>query len=60
MLVLTRKQGEAIQISDDVKVIVLDTPDDHQRIGIIAPREESVDRPEVYDRIKATEVNGKR
>ncbi len=60
MLVLTRKQGESILISDDVKVIVLDTPDNQQRIGIIAPREVAVHRSEVYERIQATEVNGNR
>jgi len=33
MLVLTRKQGVSIDISDDIKVIVLDAPDNQQRIG---------------------------
>lgn len=53
MLILTRKQGEAIQIGDNVKVIVLDTPDDHQRIGIIVPWEVPVHRSGVYDWIQA-------
>ncbi len=48
MRVLTRKEVESINIGDDVKVIVLDTPGT-QKIGIVAPIDVPVHRSEICD-----------
>jgi carbon storage regulator len=51
MLVLTRKRNEIITIGDDIQVQVIDIRGDKVRIGIIAPKEVSVHRMEVYQAI---------
>jgi carbon storage regulator len=52
MLILTRKVGQIIIIDDEVKVEVLGTKGNQVRIGIHAPKEISVHREEVYERIQ--------
>ncbi|ACN16752.1 CsrA [Desulforapulum autotrophicum HRM2] len=51
MLVLTRKVGESIRISDDIVVKVIDIGKNRIRIGIDAPSTVSVLRNEVYEEI---------
>jgi carbon storage regulator len=53
MLVLTRKVEEAIIIGDDILVKILEARGGQIRIGITAPKEISVHRQEIYDRIHA-------
>lgn len=53
MLILTRKQGESIVIGDDVRVTVLDITGNQIRLGIAAPREISVHREEIHNKIQA-------
>ena len=53
MLILTRRVGEALVIGDDVKLSLLEIQGNQVRIGIDAPKEVSVHRSEVYDRIQA-------
>ena len=48
MLVLTRKQNESIMIGDNIEVKVLDVKENQVRIGVVAPREITVHRMEVY------------
>jgi len=56
MLVLTRSIGERLFINDgEIKLSVLDVKGNQVRIGIEAPREISVHREEVFDRIKTNE-----
>jgi carbon storage regulator len=57
MLVLTRKPGQSIMIGDEVEVQVLSVAGEKVRLGITAPREVSIFRNEVYDRIE-NEVKG--
>jgi carbon storage regulator len=52
MLVLSRKKGESIVISDDVVITVIDIRGDKVRIGVEAPLEVPVHRREVFDIIR--------
>lgn len=52
MLILTRRVGEALMIGDEVKVTVLGVKGNQVRIGVDAPRDVTVHREEIYDRIK--------
>ena len=53
MLVLTRKTGQSIMIGDGVEVQVLSVAGEKVRLGITAPRDVSIFRNEVYDRIES-------
>jgi carbon storage regulator len=53
MLELTRRVGENIIIGDNVIVSILSIKGDKVKIGVIAPKEVSVHREEIYDRIQA-------
>ncbi|WP_323678881.1 carbon storage regulator CsrA [Exiguobacterium indicum] len=48
MLVLKRKTGEAIQIGDDIELMILAIEGDQIKIGIKAPRQVDIHRKEVY------------
>lgn len=58
MLVLTRKPGQSIIIGDGVEVQVLSVAGEKVRLGITAPREVSIFRNEVYDRIEGESQSG--
>ena len=53
MLVLTRKPSQSIMIGDGVEVQVLAVAGEKVRLGITAPRDISIFRNEVYERIEA-------
>ena len=57
MLILTRKIGESIVIGDDIIITVVSAnPNNTQiKIGITAPKEISVHREEIYQKIKDEE-----
>lgn len=53
MLILTRRIGESIIINDDIKITLIGFKSaSNISIGIEAPKETSVHREEVYERIK--------
>jgi carbon storage regulator len=53
MLVLTRKPSQSIMIGDGVEVQVLAVAGEKVRLGITAPRDISIFRNEVYERIES-------
>jgi carbon storage regulator len=52
MLVLTRRLGEAITISDNIKLVIVDLDGTQVKIGIEAPRDVEIFREELYEKIK--------
>lgn len=52
MLVLTRKLGESIRIGDNIVIKIVDLDGRHVKLGIEAPKNVTVNREEIYDRIQ--------
>ena len=52
MLILTRKVGESVLIGDGIKVSVLAVKGNQVRVGIDAPKDVSVHREEVRERLE--------
>lgn len=52
MLILTRRIGEALIISDDIDITVLGIKGNQIRLGIEAPQDISVHRHEIYQKIQ--------
>ena len=51
MLILTRRVGETFMIGDDIVVTICSIRNSQTRIGIEAPKNVTIHRKEVYDRI---------
>ena len=58
MLILTRRVGETLMVGDDVTVTVLGVKGNQVRIGINAPKDVSVHREELYQRIRRDDDSG--
>jgi carbon storage regulator len=58
MLVLTRKLGQSVMIGHRVEVQVLSVAGEKVRLGITAPKDVSIFRNEVYDRIESEIAGG--
>ena len=56
MLILTRRVGEALMIGDDVTITVLSVRGNQVRIGIDAPKDVSVHREEIYNKINSDQA----
>ena len=57
MLILTRRIGETIKIGDEVSITILDAKGGGTKIGINAPKEISVHREEIYEKIARESKN---
>lgn len=55
MLILTRRVGESVVIGEDITVTVLGVKGNQVRLGVNAPREVTVHREEIFERIKREE-----
>jgi len=58
MLILTRRVGETLMVGDDVTVTVLGVKGNQVRIGVNAPKDVSVHREEIYQRIQREKSAG--
>ena len=58
MLILTRRVVESLMIGDNVDITVLGIRGNQVRIGINAPKDVSVHREEIYDRIQDEKSEG--
>ena len=52
MLALTRKEGEALVINNNIEITVLEIRGDQVKVGISAPKDVPVYRKEVYLQIR--------
>ncbi|MGH8144294.1 MAG: carbon storage regulator CsrA [Steroidobacteraceae bacterium] len=58
MLILTRRVGETVMIGDEVTVTVLRVKGNQVRLGVNAPKSVSVQREEIFHRIKREHADG--
>jgi carbon storage regulator len=58
MLILTRRVGETVVIGNDVDVTVLGVKGNQVRLGVKAPRDVTVHREEIFQRICREQENG--
>jgi carbon storage regulator len=56
MLVLSRRVGERLMIGDDVVVTILEVRSDGVRLGIDAPRSVVINRAEVIEAVRESNV----
>lgn len=56
MLILTRRLGETIIISDDISITVLAIKGGHVRFGINAPENIVIYREEIWKKIQAEKM----
>ncbi len=53
MLALTRKKGESIIIGDDIEIVILGVSKDQVKLGVVAPKDVTIHRKEIYDLIQS-------
>jgi carbon storage regulator len=58
MLILTRRIGETLMIGDEVTIKVLGVKGNQVRLGVNAPKDVSVHREEIYEKIQEENRTG--
>jgi carbon storage regulator len=58
VIVIRRKKGESVIISDDIVLTVIDVRGDKVRLGIEHPRDVTVHRREIYEAIHSRQEVG--
>ncbi|MAT50312.1 MAG: carbon storage regulator [Porticoccaceae bacterium] len=58
MLILTRRVGETLVVGDDITITVLGVKGNQVRLGVNAPKDVSVHREEIYQRIQQEKGEG--
>ena len=58
MIVISRKKGESVVISDDVILTVIEVREDKVRLGIEYPKGVTVHRREIYEAILSQQEVG--
>jgi carbon storage regulator len=53
MLMLARKEGEAIMVGDEIRIVIVSVEGRNIKVGVEAPRDIPVHREEVYRRIRS-------
>jgi carbon storage regulator len=56
MLILTRRIGETLMIGDEVTIKVLGVKGNQVRLGVNAPKDVSVHREEIYEKIQKENI----
>jgi carbon storage regulator len=51
MLVLSRKKDESVRIGSDIVITIIEIRGDKVRLGFAAPKDVSIHRQEVYEKI---------
>lgn len=57
MLVITRKKDESLLIGDDIEIKIVKIDDGSVKIAIDAPKEKTILRKEVYEKVKNENSN---
>ncbi|MBS0388808.1 MAG: carbon storage regulator CsrA [Proteobacteria bacterium] len=52
MLILTRREGESVLIGDEITITVLRVKGNQVRLGVNAPKDVSVQREEISERVR--------
>jgi carbon storage regulator len=60
MLVISRKVGESLVISDNIKITVVSLSNDKVTIGIEAPKDIKIIREELIETIEANKASSER
>lgn len=58
MLILTRRVGETLRVGDNVTITVLGVKGNQVRLGVNAPKDVTVHREEIYQRIQREHDGG--
>ncbi|GAA0223595.1 carbon storage regulator CsrA [Metaclostridioides mangenotii] len=56
MLVISRKKDETILLGDDIEITVVSVDNNTVKLGISAPKDVSILRKEVYEKVKEENI----